>query len=514
MSEKHYVIALEKGTDKDQIIDELKRDTTSDDSVSSAIPDRQVQEVNNRPSSKRLFEMALTDEEAINLLNDSRVGGVNEPLVWDDDWLDTQQSVLNSSYGWQRNATSSSRDNWGLLRHIEATNLWGTGVTNTRSLATYDYHLDGTGVDYINQEGGLTRADHEQWYDSNNATRYQQFQWNTLPNCSGMATASYSGNGDYHATHCAGTVAGKDYGWAKGAKVYCLNLNGFSSSYWFDAIKEFHKAKSADPVTGVKRPTIVNASWGYKSTFSSITNVVFRGTDTQTTAKNKDYGMIGDSLNRFNAGIYSLQAEVEEMQDEGVHYFKSAGNQYQKLCYSTDVDYNNYITRSSNSGGIPAGQPVYYNRGAGNIGPDTIVCGNIDSALYNSGEATAESSDKGPRVDVWAAGTNIVSSWNSSSTARYNLSGTSMSTPQVCGMSALILQANPGMTPAQLRSWWHNNAKTGLLYQGSTNEGDPATFFANNRSLMNGVNRVAYMPFSGHRPVTLSGGVNTANVGF
>ena len=142
MSEKHYVIALEKGTDKDQIIDELKRDTTSDDSVSSAIPDRQVQEVNNRPSSKRLFEMALTDEEAINLLNDSRVGGVNEPLVWDDDWLDTQQSVLNSSYGWQRNATSSSRDNWGLLRHIEATNLWGTGVTNTRSSATYDYHLD------------------------------------------------------------------------------------------------------------------------------------------------------------------------------------------------------------------------------------------------------------------------------------------------------------------------------------------------------------------------------------
>ena len=115
MSEKHYVIALEKGTDKNQIKDELKRDTTSDDSVSSAIPDRQVQEVNNRPSSKRLFEMALTDEEAINLLNDSRVCGVNEPIVWNDDWLDAQQGVLNASYGWQRNATSTLRDNWGLL---------------------------------------------------------------------------------------------------------------------------------------------------------------------------------------------------------------------------------------------------------------------------------------------------------------------------------------------------------------------------------------------------------------
>ena len=71
MSEKHYVIALEKGVDKDQIMDELTRDTTSDSSVSSSIPDRQVQQVNARPSSKRLFEMELTDEEAVNLLNDS-----------------------------------------------------------------------------------------------------------------------------------------------------------------------------------------------------------------------------------------------------------------------------------------------------------------------------------------------------------------------------------------------------------------------------------------------------------
>ena len=47
MSEKHYVIALEKGADKDQIMDELKRDTSADASVSSStIPDRQVQQVN------------------------------------------------------------------------------------------------------------------------------------------------------------------------------------------------------------------------------------------------------------------------------------------------------------------------------------------------------------------------------------------------------------------------------------------------------------------------------------
>jgi hypothetical protein len=81
-------------------------------------------------------------------------------------------------------------------------------------------------------------------------------------------------------------------------------------------------------------------------------------------------------------------------------------------------------------------------------------------------------------------------------------------------MSALILQANPGMTPADLRTWWQNNAKTGLLFQGDTNEGNPSTFFANDRSLMNGSNRIAYFPFAAHRPVTLSGGVNIQQGGF
>ena len=44
MSEAHYKIALKKGVAKEQIVDELTRDTTSDASVdSNVIPDRKVQ---------------------------------------------------------------------------------------------------------------------------------------------------------------------------------------------------------------------------------------------------------------------------------------------------------------------------------------------------------------------------------------------------------------------------------------------------------------------------------------
>ena len=37
------------------------------------------------------------------------------------------------------------------------------------------------------------------------------------------------------------------------------------------------------------------------------------------------------------------------------------------------------------------------------------------------------------------------------------------------------------------------------MWQGSTDESNPSTFFSNNRSLMNGSNRIAYFPYAGHR---------------
>jgi len=510
MSEKHYVIALGKGYDKEDIMNDLSRDTTLDDSVDSLIiPDRQVQLVNNRPSSKRLFEMALTDEEAQAMLNDPRVGGVDEPLVWDDDWLDYQKDGPGTFI---REGTATTRNNWGMLRHIEATNGWGSNTTSDRVGVKYTGHLDGTGVDYVHQEGNVPRSDHQQWQDSNGVSRYQEFQWNTLPNCSGAGTHTYAvGYYSSHPTHCTGTACGKDYGWATGAKIYALGYLQMNQAYWFDAIKEFHKAKTPDPVTGVVRPTVVNASWGGKAYFTSITDIYFRGSSTGTTTQNRDYGMIGAFSDgsaggtKFNYNKYGLAAEVEEMQDEGVHYIKSAGNQYQKIDVVGGRDYNNYITRSVVTDTTAIGVPIYYNRGAGNIGPDTLVVGNLDEGLYDPGsgavEATKIGSEKGPRVDVWAAGTNIISARAGDNYGVYNSTGTSMSTPQIAGMTILLLQLNPGMTPAQVRTWWHNNAKTGLLFQGETDETtDVSAFFANDRSLMNGTNRVAYFPYSAHDP--------------
>lgn len=502
MSEKTYIIAMEKGQPKDQLKDELTAESGND-----YVPARTVDIVEPRNSSTRHFAMALTDEEATTLRTDPRVNSVHEPIEWDDDMLDYERNYRTS---WTRNSTSTSRNNWGLLRHIEATNEWAM-VNGPRSSEYYTGHLDGTGVDVVVHEGNSARPTHEQFYDADGVSRYNQLQWNTLPNMSGASTINYSSAGGNHATHVLGTMGGLTVGWAPGAQLYSCPISYLGSSlYWFDAVKEFHLNKSVDPQTGYRRPTVMNMSWGYKTSLSSITNIVFRGTSTGATAKSSTYGLIGDGINRVNCPIYGFESEIDELHEAGVIITKSGGNQYQKLDIDGGIDYDNYMTRSSTTGNIAAGQPLYYNRGSSNRSTDTIVVGNMDSTPRDgSNEYTNLSSEKGPRVDVWAAGTDIVSGGNSSNTNYLNYTGTSMAAPQVAGMCALLVQMNPGMTPAQVRQWVINNAKTGLMYVGDTNN---STYFGNNRNLQDGNDRIAYWPYSDHRPLNLD--VNMTNVSF
>ena len=501
MSEKTYIIAMEKGQPKDQLKDELTAESGND-----YVPDRTVDVVEPRNGSTRHFAMALTDEEATTLRDDPRVNSVHEPIEWDDDMLDFE---VNHRSTWPRFSSNSTQNNWGLLRHIESTNVWGSSTTDTRTSEYYTGHLDGTGVDVVVHEGDSARPTHEQFYDANGTTRYNQLQRNTLPNMSGASTINYSTAAGNHATHVLGTMGGLTVGWAPGAQLYSLPISYIGSSlYWFDAVKEFHLNKSVDPNTGYRRPTVMNMSWGYKTYLTNITGINYRGASVGTTPGTSN-AIIGDGLDRVNCPIYGFESEIDELHEAGVIITKSGGNQYQKLDIDGGTDYNNYMTRSVATGNIGAGNPLYYNRGSSNRSTDTIVVGNMDSSLYSSSEASASSSEKGPRVDVWAAGTNIISGGTSADTTYLNYTGTSMAAPQVAGMCALLVQMNPGMTPAQVREWVINNAKTGQLYVGDTNN---ATYFSNNRNLQDGNDRIAYWPYSDHRPINLS--VNTEYVSF
>lgn len=82
-----------------------------------------------------------------------------------------------------------------------------------------------------------------------------------------------------------------------------------------------------------------------------------------------------------------------------------------------------------------------------------------------------------------------------------NISGTSMATPQVCGIGALFLQMEPTLSPAQLRDKVLKNSKPLVYSTGLSND------YTNNRSITNGPNKVIYNPFNAASTTLTSGAI-------
>ncbi|HEV2769045.1 MAG TPA: S8 family serine peptidase, partial [Solirubrobacteraceae bacterium] len=65
---------------------------------------------------------------------------------------------------------------------------------------------------------------------------------------------------------------------------------------------------------------------------------------------------------------------------------------------------------------------------------------------------------EGGQVDIAAPGVNVHSSWPSPTQYR-SISGTSMATPHVAGVAALLAEANPGGSAAELVSLLTSTAR-------------------------------------------------------
>jgi len=197
--------------------------------------------------------------------------------------------------------------------------------------------------------------------------------------------------------------------------------------------------------------------------------------------------------------VASVDVDVEELIDAGVHVCIAAGNSRQKIDVSGGVDYDNYWTRTT----APS-TPVYYHRGGSPFSDRAFIVGNIDSTINaDSLEQKASSSETGPGVNMWAPGTDIMSTTsttNKFTSGAYppnsnfkicNISGTSMASPQVCGMAALYLQIEPGVTPAQLKTWVTDQAKENQLHStGLTAD------YTDSRSILGSANKFLFNPFN------------------
>ena len=162
---------------------------------------------------------------------------------------------------------------------------------------------------------------------------------------------------------------------------------------------------------------------------------------------------------------------------------------------------------------------IPYNQGSSPYSRRAINVGCLNLTAYNiSVDQKVDFSQGGPGVDLYACGTAIYSATSDVNTfalegysdAEYFLdsdfrqaciSGTSMASPQVCGMSTLMLQLNPAATPEEFKAWLTNLS--------AGNVGAQLAYFLGNddytvlNSLWGGEPRVLYNKFNSNTSLTI-----------
>lgn len=526
MAEKEYIVSLNKDVDYDAFWNQIENASADD----GFVPTRRVDIINNRDGSLRSCHYSLTDDEATALRADARVYSVEIPPDQRDD-IEIGHFAVQSGTWTKTSAIVSSDLNWGMVRGAYSDDQWNAA---TSIAADFPYTLTGKGVDVVIQDSGLT-VDHPEFTDANGVSRVVELDWYAASGLTGTQNANHYRDYDGHGSHCAGTVAGRTQGWAKDAAVYSVKVNGLEGSGdatgipisdVFDVIKLWHRNKPIDPKTGCKRPTVVNMSWGYSGSRNTPVSGTFRGTpwtygDPGFSTSNEIWDNAGiipvlGLSRRLNVRVGSVDTDLEELIAEGVHVCIAAGNSYYYIAVDGDQDWTNSVNFGSGS--------EFYHKGSSPYSTNAFIVGNIDITYIGGEEHKAESSCAGPGVDIYAPGTSIVSvaSKDSAGTcdivsggvtavtspldANYNLmkiSGTSMASPNVAGMIATVLEANPGMTPAQMKTFIHNNVTTETLYDTGVPDGN----FNDQDSIHGGPNRIFKTPFVKTVQVSYTGGI-------
>ena len=199
---------------------------------------------------------------------------------------------------------------------------------------------------------------------------------------------------------------------------------------------------------------------------------------------------------------------IELMTSPGIHVCVAAGNDTKNLARVGENSYNDHVYfyrrniflegGDSNPNFAPLGLntttldrslywPIYYKRKNIPYVKDCIVVGSYHNSTYFKGraiESRSHFSAYGSGVDIYAAGGLVQGAGSrysgygvyghtygfSQNTDPYGkrylsvkMSGTSMSSPQMCGMGALILQKFPTFTQTQLKEYIKYNSIPGLL---------------------------------------------------
>lgn len=243
----------------------------------------------------------------------------------------------------------------------------------------------GTGVDVVITDTGVN-ANHVEFRDSNGQSRVRK-----IPGSSSLESiigdSFQDPNG--HGTHVAGTACGKTVGWARNSLIYSARiLDQFGSGSTANIISWFRLIINWHKAKTNGRATVVNMSWG---------------------------GSSDDQLNDI----------LLEAHNAGIVLVAAAGNESKGFTFSNPPSIVNYQQDSPGS-----------SKGVISVGSSTT-----------SNQASSFS-NYGARVDIFAPGNDILSADAGSANGYTLLSGTSMASPQVCGVIATVLSGKGKPTNA------------------------------------------------------------------
>lgn len=502
MAEREYIIvAKDPAVWETSLWDELTKDGLGDD----FIPTRSVTVVNDRPFNTKLAHFSLTAEEAAEIAKDDRIESIELNPELNDE-IEIGFSGLREQRNYNRELfnTISTHTNWGLARCITATNQFNSA--NVEVSQQYPFNLDGTGVDLLVVDSGI-EADHPEFAvnaDGTGGSRVVDFDWSTLnvPGCpTGPSIGGYLGDSDGHGTNCASIAAGNTQGWASGATIYSLRiftgnditngstLGAISTNIVWDIIKAFHDKKIAD---GNTRPTICTNSWGFRTEYTNITSITYRGANTPATSRDTSKGMVN-----FQHGVLinSQSVSVANASSTGVIMVGAAGNYFHKSDVIAGADYDNFYTSSTLG-------DVHYHRGSSPTNAVEMICVGATASNDNF-DTKVNFSETGPRVDLYAPGDGIMGAYANKS---YNtaavqdprnslyflnkVSGTSQATPQVAGVMCMFAQLNPSITKTQML----NELNKYALVDAMDTDGSD-TDYTNVRGLQGGPNVLLQNPY-------------------
>lgn len=409
-------------------------------------------------------------------------------------FLPPEQGWARSSENWSKGQTVEALDrNWGLYRSWYAQNItgWGSNGSFTDVNGIVSVTSTGRNVDIVIVDAPID-PNHPEFAlrpDGSGGSRVKYVNWfgYNIPGdpAAGttyfpfVTTAGPDNNNSNHACHVAGIAAGNTQGWAPEANIYNISpayiTGGAAYNYLYKYILAWHNAKRA---AGNTTPTVVNNSWSrqYTIPYTNITTVVYRGTTHSggpfTINQLANWGITVDSSNNAIIGFISAgnNTDIQDCIDAGIIMVASAMNEDMKITTDpNDTDYNNTLTAT----GFNSGNPIYYMQGGTpGAASNVILVGSIRAAVSEPGgpDAKSNSSNCGPRVDLYAPGSYITSAWLDSATpsgtgysppvpdprnpsyyiAKY--SGTSMAAPQVTGIIACLAALTPSLNQNQARS--------------------------------------------------------------